>query len=88
MVDLWERNSSSLSYYPKDGCECDCHRVHKKEVEQSISQEIEDKNFILQEKGRKDKELFTKQYAECSRPFRDFLEKSSSDYNRDLNETN
>jgi len=44
-----------------------------------LAQIREDRALLLEEKSRISEDLMKKQYEECSKPFRDFLEEISQD---------
>ena len=79
---VWERNSSSPSPPIRpitSDCGCYCHKLHEKEETQMLAQIREDRALLLEEKSRISEDLMKKQYEECSKPFRDFLEEISQD---------
>jgi hypothetical protein len=76
---LWERNSFSTPSPITADCGCYCHKLHQKETKELLSKIREDRSLLLEEKSRVSEELMTKQYEECSKPFRDFLEEISHD---------
>jgi len=79
---LWERKSDNPIQEISADCGCYCHKLHEKEEKEMLAQIGEDRALILEEKRKASEILMAKQYEECSKPFRDFIEKLNTHENQ------